>query len=234
MIKILNELPTTAFNNALCVKICSLYNAYGVSRDFCTFWTQINGDNEITAIICKFYSAITLCALNDANIQELNEFFDIVGYTEIQSNVKLNKDGIEFDSVYLKSSGNQICDFSVNIEKAKACYSILNQYPDEISLGQFDEWYVDISHRIRHKSAFIINNINSTALCLIGKNEALLSGIAVDTLHKSNGMGRELINQICNLAISGIFAICSKKNLGFYLNLGFKPQQKIYYYKGQY
>ena len=230
MIKIVNKLPVTAFNDALYTKITSIYMSYGTNLRFCSFWAQTNSDNNVTAIICKFYSAVTVCALNDASVEEINKFLNIIGYSEIQSNIKLNDNYNEFDSVFLECSGNGNYDFSICYDKAHFCYEILNQYPDEIKLGSFDEWYVDISHRIRHNSAFIINEENSSILCLIGQKGLLLSGIAVNS--KSKGIGSNIIKQLCCLADNVLFAICSKDNLGFYLKLGFKPHEKIYYYKG--
>ncbi len=234
MIKIAKDLPATAFYNALYVKISSLYKAYGTENNFCNFWIQTDYNDDITAIICKFYSAITICALDDADVNEISQFLDVVGYSEVQSNVLIKNGSQQFDSVLLETNGSEEIDYSISIEIANKCYSILNQHPEEISLGDFNEWYVDISHRIRHKTAFIINYINSTTLCLKSEYGILLSGIAVDNQYKGTGLGKKLIKQICKSTKGGIFAICSKENLGFYLHLGFKTQEKIYYYKGQY
>lgn len=234
MIKIVKDLPATAFYNALYIKISSLYKAYGTENSFCDFWTQTDNNDDVTAIICKFYSAITVCALGNADVNEISQFLDVVGYSEVQSNASIKKDNQQFESVLLDTNGSAEIDYSISIEKAKKCYFILNQYPEEIALGDFDEWYVDISHRIRHKTAFIINHINSTALCLNAEHGVLLNGIAVDNQHKGTGLGKKLINEICKSTNGGIFAICSKENLGFYQHLGFKSYEKVYYYKGQY
>lgn len=234
MIKMANELPSTAFYNALYVKITSLYNSYGTERDFCTFWTQMDESENVVAFICKFYSAVTVCASKMTDIEELNEFLSVIGYSEIQTNIKIKSGQIEYDSLCLKTHGKSKYNFDISFDIAKECYSILNQYPKEISLGSFDEWYVDISHRIRHKAAFILNEANCTALCLIGQNSALLSGIAVNKSLKGTGIGSNVIKQLSNIINGSLFTICSKENLGFYLRAGFIPHEKIYYYKGQY
>lgn len=233
MIKIITDLPTTAFNNALYVKISSLYNAYGTGQTFCCFWKQLNSENKITAIICKFYSAITICASKNADKCELNEFINTIGCSEVLSNVQIENDYCKFNSVYSEANGNGNYNFEIDYISAKKCYDILNQYPDEIQLGCFDDWYVDISHRIRHNSAFIINHSNSTALCLLGRNNVLINGIAVDSKCIKSGLGRKIINKIFEIPIKGVFAICSENNVGFYLRSGFKLHEKIYY-KGKY
>ena len=234
MIRSVSKLPNTAFYSAVYTKISALFKAYGSKYTFCIFWEQVDNSDNITAIICKYYSALTIYLENSADITELSEFANSLGFSEILSNQKLFSDSIRFNGVNKACGFKGEFDYHININSARECYNVLNQHKDNINLPEFDSWYVDISHRIRHKAAIIKNIDNASLVCLIGNNTALLNGIAVDLNYKSKGMGKRLLQDfIDNAPIKDIFAICTDEVVGFYLSCGFKTTEYIYLHKGK-
>ena len=233
MIRSLSVLPNTAFYSAVYTKILALYNAYGSQYSFCKFWEQTDNDGKITAVICKYYSAITIYLEDGADTTELCEFANTVGFSEILSNWKLDDNCICLNGVNKACGGNGVFNFNVDINSARYCYNILNQHKDNIELPDFDSWYVDISHRIRHNTAFLINEENCTAFCLIGNSNALINGIAVNINYKNKGIGEQLIEKICSTTpVNNLWAICTDEVVGFYLSCGFKITEYIYLHKG--
>ncbi len=232
MIKSIVELPSTAFFDALFVKISSLHYAYRANFDFCKFWQQENEAGEVTAVICKFYSAITVCGNKFTNTEELISFFNTIGYSEVLSNISLFNNEEKYNSVYFIADGMGNISYDIDYSIAKQSYDILNQYPNEIYIGEFNDWYVDISHRIRHSAAFIINKKFATVVCLKTQNMILINGIAVDKQHLNLNLGKQLLNELTKMINGNLFAVCSDYNLGFYLKAGFNKHKNIYYYKG--
>lgn len=233
MIRSVCTLPNTAFFSALYTKILSLFQAYGSQYSFCNFWVQSNNKNDVTAVICKFYSAITICTVAEADVDELCEFADTIGYTELISNIELFERSIQLNGVSKSCCGKGKINFDININLAKQCYNILNRETKEINLPELDSWYVDISHRIRHNSAFLFREDNGVAFCLLGGLNVLINGIAVDAEYRKKGIGKRLIENIsCTMPINNLSAICSNNVVGFYLNCGFKITEYIYLHKG--
>lgn len=233
MIRSVSTLPNTAFFSALYTKILSLFQAYGSRYSFCNFWVQSNNKNDVTAVICKFCSAITICTSAEANVDELREFADTIGYTELISNIELFGRSIRLNGVSKACHGKGKINFDIDINSAIKCYNILNQETKEICLPEFDSWYVDISHRIRHNSAFLLREDCGVAFCLLGDLNALINGIAVDAKYRKKGIGKRLIENIsCNVPINNLSAICSDNVIGFYLCCGFKITEYIYLHKG--
>ena len=233
MIRSVSTLPNTAFFSVLYTKILSLFQSYGSKYSFCNFWVQSNNKNDVTAIICKFYSAITICSVGEANVDELCEFSNTIGYTELISNIELFGRSIRLNSVNKSCCGKGEIDFYIDINSAKQCYNLFNQETKEINLPEFDSWYVDISHRIRHNSAFLFREDNGAAFCLLGGLNALINGFAVAAEYRKKGIGKRLIENIsCTAPINNLSAICSDNVVGFYLSCGFKITEYIYLHKG--
>lgn len=231
MIRITNELPRGNCDNAITAKIYSLFKAYGCKYDFCSFWLQENEEHKITAIICKYHSSLTVFCDN-ADLNELKEFLCTVGYYEILCNISLNSKSTCLKTFCAKCNFKNTNVFSFDYHKAKNAFNILNQYPNEINLGEFSDWYVDMSHRIRHNTAVLYLSKNTAAICLLYQNIALLNGIAVKPECLGKGKGYETIKLILSgLNADKMFVICSEITEQFYLKCGFTKQKDIFYLK---
>ena len=96
--------------------------------------------------------------------------------------------------------------------------------PSEIlSKPDFDGWYADMSHRIRHKIALALENQKGALVFShITDTSAIISGIAVLPSERKNGVGTKLLSKGIN-SVSGrkVFACTDSATTDFYLKNGF-------------
>lgn len=218
----LNHLLKNMNNSVEAQKIKALAACYGTKYDFCRFY---KADNSI------------LCGLNDSYIlygcnasEELAAFFTSFGFSEIFCSYSVGNQlskpvDCHSNSVNLmRFDGMGVPQDTEHNTSLGELYEILKTGFDI----EFEPWYLDISHRVRHgvaqtrrlgDSALIIqHNINGAAL---------LSQIA--TLPESRGKGNaaRLISAVCaELSPSKTYIICEDKLLDFYKHIGFKFECK--------
>ena len=204
-------------------KIRALMKAYGTNYDFCSFYKS----DEF--ILARFYNEFVICkyGMSDNNkLDELSEFLTFSGFSKIfcsddvgeilKGELSLNCKKLNL----MKFCGEvpKVCENIKELSLTKA-YDILKT-SFEIN---FEPWYLDMSHRIRHGISKFYGNDSSVLavqhdLC----GEALLSQIATIPEKRGQGKASELILSVCKtLCKSNVFLLCEDKNLSFYKKLGF-------------
>ena len=63
----------------------SLIKAYGCGYDFASFYRQLDEKNQVTAILSKLDTDFTLSFYDNADKEELSEFFSVIGYSSVLS-----------------------------------------------------------------------------------------------------------------------------------------------------
>lgn len=97
--------------------------------------------------------------------------------------------------------------------------------------GAFQEFYLDISHRLRHGAAYGVVRYREGRLAGCGlapavtEEEALLSALAVEPEFRKQGLGREIVEEICRaMGERRVYVLrADGENEGFYEKLGFQP-----------
>lgn len=220
------------------VTIKALAKAYGFSYSFAKFYCAKDNQNRVTAIISALDSDYTLSYdENLSDIDELKEFFCFIGYSSIHCNAQF-----ELNAEYSQGVVMQC------IEKREADirYAEVNDYPHLFDLYNFvdygeipfNDWYVDISHRIRKGTAFAATLdtdgeiISSAILTSIYNNSAVLSAVRTEPQFRGLGYGSALVRAMC-CSVSGVVFIMREadKNEHFYKRLGFSNSGKWRIYK---
>ncbi len=209
------------------VRILSLIESYGCKYQFATFYRQIT-NGRITAIISKLDNDFTVSLSDGADNSELVHFFCVSGYSSI-----LSSENFVFGAKYdegIVMSCNSKKDAMIN-----GC--IIDEYPKLMDLFNFVDynsqdfkaWYVDISHRVRHKTAkaytLNIDNeiVSSGILSSIIDGFAILTAVRTRDEFRKMGYGSCLVCNICS-DVKGTVYIMRDMNLNekFYLNCGFE------------
>ncbi len=218
------------------VRIKALLSAYGICYDFAVFYKQLNNCGEITAIISKLDGDFTI-SMNNADEGELAEFINVIGYSSCLC------DGL---SDYFADYDEGIIMMSDRKTQYNLPYTEIDEYPKLMDLfnfqdydrADFEAWYVDISHRIRHGTAKAysvnINNeiVSSGIFSSIHNNNAVLTSVNTAPEFRRMGYGSLLVSHMmCD--ISGtVFLMREKdKNEHFYSRLGFINTGKWRLYK---
>ena len=88
----------------------------------------------------------------------------------------------------------------------------------------FETWYTDMSHRIRHGIAKARTLENSALIVQYDLNgEALLSQIATVPEKRGQGSASRLIKAVCGeLSDSAVYVLCQDDLIPFYSRIGFE------------
>lgn len=227
MIKLLeacNQLQS--FTDICGEKLQALAISYGLDKPFCTFWHQTDEAGKITAVICKFGSAVTV-SMKEPNRKELMDFLMFIGFDELICDGSLT-DGISGFAKEAIYAVEKACTRGINnlpcltFSEYSAIYKLLNDSSSAaIEIGDFESWYVDISHRIRHGGAVAILWEQGCGIGLLSDDSVIVNGIAVEKAHRGKGCGKEILNCIENFGKTRSMAFCLQTELEFYKKCGY-------------
>lgn len=219
------------------IRIMSLIKAYGCKYDFASFYRQLDENNVITAIISRLDSDFTLCLNDNSDINELKEFFTLIGY-----NTLLCENSFELSSIF---DEGVVMSASKRIEFPRP-YAEIDKFPKLMELYNFidygtldfEAWYVDISHRIRHGCArsytLNINGeiVSSAIYSSIYNDSAILTAVSTASAFRKMGYGSALVSEMMSDIKGKIFLMREEKlNEQFYIRLGFENIGKWRMYK---
>ena len=218
-------------------KIQALLKAYGTEYDFCRFYRQ-NLDENDTAYMCKLDDSGVLWVGEHSNIQEWTDFIGMAGLSEISV---AGKNGFELqnnDTAYTCQSGNIFVKLSsrspADIEKEKTTslsqvFEVVSRCFPNLTQKQFDGWYCDISHRIRHGvcKAFL-HRESAAAVVLSYGQTAIISQFCVLPEYRGHGVGSQLIKIIESVYSGQKLVVFSKDEASddFYRKNDFLPAER--------
>ena len=203
-------------------KIRALLLAYGTKYDFCRFYVSED------VILCETDGSFVVCGIGEPGaLSELADFFGFNGFSEIFcsdiiGDVLLSQLDCGCQRVCLmRFCGVPVRCTEVDTEPSlDEVFRILSASFDI----DYEHWYVDMSHRIRHNVAKA-RLLGSSALIVQHdiNGEALLSQIATLPSERGRGNASRLISSVCaELSPSDVYVICEDILLPFYGKLGFE------------
>lgn len=210
------------------IRIMALMKAYGFSYDFASFYEQIDDNGNVTAIISKLDGDYTLCKSDNADITELEEFFSVLGFNTVLSDDSFSMCRAFNNGVIMKTKKKaEIINPYVTIDTYPKLMELFNF--NDFDTADFESWYVDVSHRIRHNSAraytLLVNDeiVSSGILSAIYNDNAVLSSVQTSPAFRRMGYGSALVSEIiCDVKGSVYLMREQDKNEEFYKKLGFE------------
>lgn len=149
--QIFEDLPSRLTKNYYGRKILAAYNAYGSGYDFCRFYSCENPDGSFGTVHIYNSSMVVDGSVDADDIVTLIKMTKPANI-EISGGTVLKADGYQKRHRTLfralpHETDIDFADITVN-GNAEECYKILAESFE--NMGSFEDWYVDISHRIRH------------------------------------------------------------------------------------
>ena len=227
MIRLISTADTPNFSGPLYIRVMSYLNSYGTDYSFARFYHQYNADN-VTAIISVIDYNATVVTNAGADKTEIAEFLLAVGVKSVLSDVDLQL-----------QNRTMLTSFCKHFENSKSIYSgfdFKKAHTMLLSLCEdlnFDSWYVDLSHRIRHNGAVAVSTEHGCVCAAKSGSQLLITGIAVLPEKRRSGLGKNLLESVATLGkaecVWALTADASAKR--FYVGSGFKEEKAVYYYK---
>lgn len=209
------------------IRIMSLLNAYGTAYSFAAFYAQIDEKGRVTAIISRLDNDFTVSHIDHCDNEEIADFFSLVGFSSILCDDKLILP-YNFDSGTVMKSKYKT-DFSArgaSIDEYPKLMDLFNF--EDYSSMDFEAWYVDISHRVRHgcARAYTLNvngEIASSAVFSAVYNDcAVLSAVRTAPEYRHMGYGSALVSHMTGDVGGDVYLMrAADKNESFYTRLGF-------------
>lgn len=218
------------------LKIEALINSYGDGYDFCSYF-YADG-----AVLSKYYGDFVLSGrVNDKNAEEIARFLQLSGFSsllcEISNGKQLGK-YFQEDSFFIYESN--IMKYSSQENAVTGCTLKKNPPLDEVfeivSKAfelDYESWYVDASHRLRHgiSDFYTLENASAVVCSFDIRNMAFLSQVATVPSERGKGLATKMLGLLCNRLTSEgkeISLICLDQRLEFYKKAGFVPTGKAW------
>lgn len=212
----LSPLPTEGiFAN----KIRALLLAYGTDYDFCRFFRQ--GEVFMAALD----GAFVICG-ESADPEELAYLLNMNGFVSVFCSEETG----DMLSRFLDAELHTACLMRYQGGVAAARYeetSELSRVYDILREGfdiEFEPWYLDMSHRVRHgiSRCFIIGDSAAAVVQHDLNGDALISQVAVRQDMRGKSLGTELVRGIASFVIpSRAEVVCEESLKHFYDGAGF-------------
>lgn len=225
----ISEIEWYGVKDIYSVRIFSLLNAYGCKYPFARFYKQTDDGGTIAAVLSVLDKDITVSFIPEySDKTELADFISVLEFSTVLCSEDLTLDcEYEYGAVMCTDKKMEIpCDYTV-IDEYPYLFDLYNFI--DCSESNFEAWYVDISHRIRHNAAkavtLKINDdiISSAIFSSIYDNDAVLTAVRTKPNFRNMGYASTLVSAMC-CDIKGTVYIMRErdKNKSFYEKLGFK------------
>lgn len=214
-------------------RIYAALSAYGTGYDFCRLYRHDKGSGLI-------YNSSCVLSGETADTDELESFIIINSPMIIECppsvGNSLSLTGYERrHRILFERTAPAVSDESPEEAGLSDMYNIVKEAFGET---EFDLWYADMSHRIRHgvSRAYIYKGISCACVDFVYKGYGYISQVASLSEYRRKGYAGRLLDMISR-SLSGegtITRLWAYDELeGFYLKAGFSPVGEDYIYIGK-
>lgn len=216
MIKLVSRFSEEPIADPNYIKIAASIKAYGLSRPFCTVW------QSGSALLCRIDGFFTLYG-DDFDADEVRTFINAVGAVGLScSSAAAERLSLPHKTYTVMKSERGLsaqADFSPSCDEV---YRLLALGSDgDISLPERTAFIADLSHRIRHETAFACT-LKGTVCTVpyITDGGALICGVSAGE-SRGAGFAGMCVAAAVNRAARPCFVICSDSLIPFYKKFGF-------------
>ena len=229
-------------------RIMSYFNAYhGIKYNFLDFWMQTDSVGKASCALCRYYSTLIVCG-QSCDVSELTNFVVMLSPRNI-----LCDRVYDFFQFYNVSEGEiMIChkiirptenEFAIHrslsdMAYLKKIFYLLCKTDDRILPDSFEDYFLDISHKIRHGAAEVYSiygenePVATAAVTALSDSAAVIGCVATDREFRNRGMASGLVGYIAakHLEKGREIFLQRERYIGLYDKLGFEVCGKWYEY----
>lgn len=230
-------LRTFCARDAFGCKISALAHAYGTQTPFACFWLQTNGQGRVVSALARLEDTVILCASPDADFEELGSFLGVLGARTLQcggepAGFLQNRPAQRGVVMRLVDELTKPAPPYEHNPHLTEVYSLLDAAREPaFQPPPFKQFYVDMSHRVRHGAARCVGIRQEGALasCAMTVAEtadaAIIGAVATSPGQRNQGFGGMVVRALAReLWAEGktIYLFRQQGKLRrFYENLGF-------------
>ncbi len=204
------ELKAICADSPYGARIDAYFTAYSGSRSFLDFWLYKSG-GQARGALCRYYGSVFLCGEFDS---EIRAFLEMLSPSSVLCDVSLD---FEITGTRRKTGETLVCALPVELSPGipgctvdrltgemrslGAVYELLRaEYG--APLGEFDDYFVDMSHLIRHNTAQVFTlcadgELASTlTVSAISETAAVIGSVATKREFRRSGLAGYLVSKI--------------------------------------
>ena len=223
-------------------RIISLCNSYKPDLVFVDYWLVQNDSGKNTGAIARNGSNFILFLTDDSDIEEISSFMRIAGASAVICDGKYQLDftggkTLEGKVLVKAEAFDDEDDLSFIEPDIKSAYELIQKSADENFVPpNFEDFYVDVNHKLRHKAMRMYGISEDNTLVAVAmtvaesENGAVLGAVSCDSEYRKHGYGSSIVKYISNRLIEENKAVflhrAKNANVSFYNNLGFVETDK--------
>ena len=203
-------------------QIISAAEAYGLEQPFAQFWT------DGYAVYSKLDGVMRICG-TITDPEEVAAFICAVGAQQIVCDMKtaeaLGVQAVDHGAILYKDIETEARPFSEEVS-IRMVYDVLHICD---MVGDFEPFYLDVSHRVRHKTAFCTalynrDEMSAASVTVYGADCALITAVGVRPEYRRLGLGSLLMRKTENCLSGRVYLLrAENENERFYASLGYLP-----------
>lgn len=223
-------------------RILAYHNAYyGKKFDFLDFWVQKNDNGRGMCAFCRYYDTMIICGKCE-NKSEIINFIMMVNPVNIlcEGTFDLFPFKICNKGETMKFSDNKlqytdcfdIIRIGSNMKRLQAVYNLLiAENPQTDSIPDFESYFLDISHRIRHGVSDVYAVIDNSGeiiatSTIIAKSDdcAVIGCVATSYNYRRRGIATNLVGKLTQIMTKSGREVYlhRERKIKLYDNLGYK------------
>lgn len=204
------------------VKIRCAYKAYKNYKKVAQFYSGLDANGKVYAIIAKVGGYITLYETGQ-NTQELKDFLEFIKcsgiFTSYETAKRLN---LKIDEKCLSFKISPPYQKSLESSENGTQRKLMECLNSGLCIEDTDGFIADVTFRTLHSCADYVIKDGGGALVFYSQNEGLLNGIATPKNVRRNGLGSCLLKMLLSkVGEKEVYACCSEHNKEFYIKNGF-------------
>lgn len=245
-----NSVANLSDNDPFACRIISFYNSYAPDLAFVDYWLiNDNLSGKCTGAIARSGTAFILLLNEDTDTDEVSSFMRVAGASSVICNAQYKLDLFESKSItgpiLVKNTPYENIDEEIKIIQPdiRSAYNLIVKCADNNFVPpDFEDYYVDVNHKLRHNAMRICGICKNEKLAAVAmtvaesKNGAVLGAVACDPQFRKRGYGSHIVkhlsNQLINEGKTVYLHRAKNSNKLFYENLGFKEsgEWREYYF----
>lgn len=233
-----NTLYKMSGTNPYACRIISMYNSYNPDLVFVDYWLVLDEENKCQGAIARNGTAFIVYVTDKADLDEVSSFMRVAGASSILCDEKVRLDIYNSKSIrgaVLKKNSpfeEENEEYSFVVPDIKKAYElILKCADDNFTPPEFEDFYVDVNHRLRHNTMRICGIENNGELASVAmtvaesKVSGIIGALACNPSERNKGFGSATVKHITNELIRENKTVylyrAENTNISFYNRLGF-------------
>ncbi len=223
-------------NNPFACRILSLYKCYPPELAFVDYWMTADENGICTGAIARNGSNFILFLTEKSDIDEIGSFIRISGASAVLCEGGYDLDFFDriTEGVVMKITRPIDIEVEEKIIEPdiRSAYDLIVKCADDnFTPPEFEDFYVDVNHKLRHNAIRLYGICDGETLAAIAMtvaesgDGAVLGAVACHPDYRRSGYGSKIVSFLTNTLIAEGKAVylhrAQNANAAFYQKLGF-------------